>query len=276
MAERASTAGTGLEAAADTALKAAARFWFLTALVGQWIFVYYVAAFYGGAAVQGRWESWNKIFPRGHVPGDAMGNAAVFLHLLFAVIVVGGGPLQLIPRVRAKFPTFHRWNGRVYMLAVCATSLVGLYMVWVRGGTTGDVVQHLGITLDALLILAFAVQATRTAMARQFEAHRRWALRLFMVVSAVWFFRVGLMFWIFINKGPAGFNPKTFTGPFLNVLTFAQTLLPLAVLELYLRARDRSGALHRFSVAAGLAALTVAMGVGIFAASLIMWLPNLS
>ncbi len=275
MTERMAAEGPGLDAAASTALKAAARFWFLVAVLGQWIFVYYVAAFYGGAAVQGRWESWNKVFPRGHIPGDALGNVAVALHLLFAVIVVGGGPLQLIPRFRAKFPAFHRWNGRVYMLAVCSTSLVGLYMVWVRGGTTGDLVQHLGITLDALLILIFAVLAMRTAMARQFEVHRRWALRLFMVVSAVWFFRVGLMFWIFINKGPAGFNPKTFTGPFLNILSFAQTLLPLAVLELYLRARDRAAASARFALAVGLSALTVAMGVGIFAATMIMWLPNL-
>ena len=38
---------------ADKALRGAATTWFLAAVIGQWIFVYYVAAFYGGAAVQG-------------------------------------------------------------------------------------------------------------------------------------------------------------------------------------------------------------------------------
>ncbi|MBI2969669.1 MAG: hypothetical protein HYY36_02895, partial [Gammaproteobacteria bacterium] len=52
------TAGLRLDAAADTALKAAARFWFVTAVAGQWIFVYYIVSFYGGAAAQGNLAAW--------------------------------------------------------------------------------------------------------------------------------------------------------------------------------------------------------------------------
>jgi len=32
---------------ADTVLKAAAGFWFLVAVIGQWAFLYYIVAFYG-------------------------------------------------------------------------------------------------------------------------------------------------------------------------------------------------------------------------------------
>jgi hypothetical protein len=117
--------------------------------------------------------------------------------------------------------------------------------------------------------------ALRYALARQIDRHRHWALRLFMVASAVWFFRIGLMFWVVLNHGPVGFDPKTFQGPFLYFLTFAQTLLPLAVLEVYLRTRGRGGASARLAMAAGLFVLTVAMGIRIFAATMGMWLPYL-
>jgi hypothetical protein len=112
-------------------------------------------------------------------------------------------------------------------------------------------------------------------LARELAAHRRWALRLFLVMSGVWFFRVGLMLWVFLDGGPAGFDPETFRGPFLTFLAFAQYLLPLAVLELYLRAQERGGPTRRFVVATALFVLTVAMGVGIVIAILGMWLPRI-
>jgi hypothetical protein len=38
-----------------------------------------------------------------------------------------------------------------------------------------------------------------------------------MVLSGVWFFRLGMFLWLAINRGPAGFEPDTFTGPFLTI-----------------------------------------------------------
>ena len=268
------TEGYDLNSVADRALKFATRFWFVIAVAGQWMFAFYVAAFYGGAAVRGDLQAWNKVMPHGHVPGDTMGNAAIAAHLFLAVIIIVGGPLQLIPQIRSHAPAFHRWNGRIYMPAVFLTSLAGLYMVWSHG-TVGDVVQHLGITLDAILIMVFAVLALRYAIARKITTHRRWALRLFMVVNGVWFFRVGLMFWIVVNQGPVGFDPKTFTGPFLSFWSFADYLLPLAILELYLRTKERAGATGRFAMAVGLFVVTLAMGTGIVVATMGMWLPRL-
>ncbi len=40
-----------------------------------------------------------------------------------------------------------------------------------------------------------AAMALHYALARNIDAHKRWALRTFIVVSGVWFFRVGLMLW---------------------------------------------------------------------------------
>jgi uncharacterized membrane protein len=260
-------------AIADGALPTAARLWYLTAVVGQLVFAFAVASFYASAVVRGNLAAWNRFMPHGYVTGDTVGNTVVAVHLLAAVFIIVSGAIQLVPQVRRRVPSLHRWNGRLYMLCAFTVSLAGLYMIWRRGGV-GDLTQKLGITLNAVLILVFAALALRSAIGRDFKTHRRWALRLFLVVSGVWFFRIGLALSFLIFKGPVGFDPKTFQGPFLSFLSYGSYLLPLAVLELYLRA-ERSSAPIRLVMAGGLLALTVAMGVGVFGATLILWLPRI-
>lgn len=263
---------SGLHAKAGTALAAAARLWFVVTVAGQWIFAAYVGALYGGAAARGDLGAWNRVLPHGYEPGNAIGNAALGAHLLLAAILSFGGPLQLVPWIRQRLPAVHRWTGRVYVPAAFVAGLTGLYLSLSGRKVVGDASQHAGMVVNGLLILVAAVMAWRTAMSRDFGAHARWALRLFLLVSGVWFFRVGMMFWLAVNGGPVGFDPKSFTGPFLTFLAFAQYLLPLALAEAYLRAR---GALPRLAVAGALVASAAAMAFGIFVAARVLWLPRL-
>jgi hypothetical protein len=176
--------------------------------------------------------------------------------------------------VRRRWPRAHRWNGRVYLSAAVIASLAGMYMVSITGAV-GDAVQHAAITVNALLILAFAGLAWRAALARRFDIHRRWALRLFLVVGGVWFFRIGLMLWIVLNRGPAGFDEQTFSGPALTALSFGQFVLPLALLQLYFHADAQRSAAVKFTATAVLALGSVATIGGIAAAASILWLPRL-
>src|SRR5215470_10332878 len=158
---------------AETALKTAARFWFVVTVAGQLAFAFAVASFYGLTALRGDYHGWK--ITRGFVPGVTKDNWAVVMHFAAAAIIMFSGAVQLVPQVRNRFPVFHRWNGRLYMLTAVA-------------GSFGDVPQHIGGTLNALLIWLFAGLALRFAMARDFTTHRRWALRLFLATSAVWFY----------------------------------------------------------------------------------------
>src|SRR5713226_8825837 len=106
-----------LNSVADTALKAAARFWFVVTVIGQLVFAFAVASFYGLTALRGDFHGWSKFISHGYIPGDTMGNFAVAMHVTSAVIIMLAGALQLIPQIRSRFPAFHRWNGRFYMLA---------------------------------------------------------------------------------------------------------------------------------------------------------------
>jgi hypothetical protein len=159
------------------------------------------------------------------------------------------------------------------MLAVIALSVAGLYMTWIRG-SVGDTIQHVASTLNAILIWLFAGLALRFAIARNFRIHRRWALRLFLVVSGSWFYRIALFLTFLIFKGPVGFDSTTMTGPYLTFMGFANYLFPLAVLEIYFLAQDGQGAVRRIATAALLFVLTLAMVAGLFAATMAVWVPN--
>jgi hypothetical protein len=263
-----------LDAAARRALEKSAHLWFLTAVAGQWMFAAYVAAYYGGAALRGDLAHWNLVLPHGYVEGETFGNAAVAAHLALAFLVLVGGPLQFVAGVRARLPRLHRWIGRVYLVTAITTALVGLYMLMTRG-TIGDLPQHVAICFNALLIVLSGGFAWLAAISRDFVAHRRWVLRLFLAVGGVWFFRVGFMAWVGYHGAPVGFDPETFTGPFLTFLSFAQTLLPLAAVELYFRARDSDRPAVKLVAAALIAGFTVAMAFGTYVAANVIWLPRL-
>jgi uncharacterized membrane protein len=154
-----------LDSVADKVLKAAARLWYLTAVIGQLVFAFTVASFYASAAVRGNFEAWNRFMSHGYVAGDTIGNVTVAVHLLAAVFIVLSGAVQLVPQIRHRAPFLHRWNGRLYVLSAFTVSTAGLYMQWVRGNL-GDISQNIGISLNAVLIMLCAAMALRYASAR--------------------------------------------------------------------------------------------------------------
>ena len=260
---------------ADTTLKAAAGFWFVVVFLGQILFAVSTALFYGLSAVRGNWNAWNRTMTHGYAPGYHVGNTVVVIHIASAVFIILSGSLQLIPWLRRRAPAFHRWNGRVYMVTAFSVSLAGLYMMWFRG-TVGGPAQHVAQSIDAVLIMVCAVMALRFALARDFVTHRRWALRLYLVVSASLFIRAaGLLLPILPATGPFGFDPATLTGPFFVELSYGQYLIPLAVLELYFRTQARPGAPRRYAMAALLFVLTLALGAGIAFAGATLFLPRI-
>src|SRR5262249_44639058 len=71
-----------------------------------------------------------------------------------------------------------------------------------------------------------------------------------------------------------GFDPTTFTGPLLTFFAYAQFLVPLGVLEIYLRAQDHPGSLRRLAAAGMLSVLTLFMIGGLFAVTMAIWVPQ--
>lgn len=250
----------------DRLLRIAAASWYFMAVIGLTTFLVYVIINYGGAAISGD-DSGNETKL---IEGDTIGNFFLISHLSLAVVVIGGGLLQLLPALRNRFPVFHRWNGRLFMVCALACSLAGQYLILTRE-IPGDWVMDMGTSSAGILVIVFGFLAYRTARAKSFVQHRKWAMRLFLVANAGWFFRIGLMLWFVINQGPVGIDIETFTGPALVFISYAQFLLPLAILQLYFHAQASTKTNVKVAVSVLILIAAIATLAGVVAASFMMW-----
>jgi uncharacterized membrane protein len=245
-------------------LKYSATFWFLAILAGQWLFFYYIMAFYGYSVINDNMEIWNRWEPLGSSPyevGDTTGNLVFAAHTIGAGFVAFGGALQLIPKVRTLAPTFHKINGYIYLVTVLCLAISGFYLSWVRGASP-DTLSAIGTSINGFFILICAYFTVKNARNRNIATHRKWAIRLFIVSNAQWFLRVGVFSYM-ITGTLVGGKPA-FGDPFFSIWTFACFLLPLAAAQLYFYASaNRSGSLKLITTIV-LIVLTILMLIGVF------------
>lgn len=244
-------------------LNNSARWWVGIALLGQWVFAWYIFNTYAIAPAQGapaRWDDLPLIYA-----------AAFIVHVGLALGIFVGGSLQLLPIIRARAPGFHRWNGRIYLFCIAIASISGLYMIWFHSDVGGLGVQ-IGTSVSALLAFYFGWHTIRYARMGNFSAHRRYALRLFITASAVWFFRLQLMLWLMLSGGK-GINPETFHGPALVVVSFTQYIIPLLLLEFYFAASASQKNWRKIVLAIVLTLMSLLTALGVYAASIGMWFP---
>lgn len=256
-------------------LDQAVRVWFIVTAIGQTIFFLYITGYYAPPVARGTLADWSKYrdLITGHVPGDTIGNAMFGVHVALAALLTLGGVLQLWPALRRRLPTLHRWNGRLFVVAALLAALGGLWLVWGRNSRL-SAASDISITLNAVMVLGFVALAWLAARARNFAAHQDWAMRAFFVVSGVWFLRVGIMGFALIAVGLFGADKLLVEAAF-PVLSFASYLVPLGIYELYRRARRSPAPAAQSAMAAVLLPLTMVMAVGIFGATMMMWLPPL-
>lgn len=253
------------------ALKLGASAWFVAATLGQWAFVLYILMFFGGHTLRGDLAGLNeKPHVTGYVPGDGFGNAQLIAHTLMGAVVTFAGTWQLVPAVRRRWPRLHRWNGRLFLAIALLAALSGLVLTWIRGSRLGPG-SDVSITLNGLLILTFATLAWRSALQRDFVLHRRHALRTFLLVNGVWFLRIGIML-AGLALAPLGIAID-YQGIVFVGVSFASWLLPLIVLELYLRTERSGHAATSYAIALTLGVLALLMLAGSAAAVAFMWLP---
>ena len=266
------TAGTPRpDQTARKALNRAAKFWFGMTVLGQSLFLLFILAFYYPSTLSGNFVAWNtKPLIKGYQAGDVGGNFMFGVHVLMAALITGAGLVQLVPAIRTRWPTVHRWSGRIYLITALLLASGGLWMVWVRRSYM-NLPGAIGITLDALLIFGCAAMAWYYARQRRFILHRRWALRTFVVASAVWFMRVGYMAWGIASHG-AGVG-DAMNGPFDLFIAFANSLLPLAILEIYLWVQDRGSQKGHYAMAGLLVLCGVVIAGGSASAWFVMWSP---
>lgn len=86
-----------INSGANHASKTPASFWFLLAVLGQFIFAITIASFYGLTALKGGFPAWNQPLPQSTVVGNT-GDAVLAGLILFATLMSVAGALHLISR----------------------------------------------------------------------------------------------------------------------------------------------------------------------------------
>ncbi|MGW5720453.1 DUF2306 domain-containing protein [Amycolatopsis sp. NPDC003865] len=160
---------------------------------------------------------------------DGVQYAVLVAHVFTATVALVLGPLQFVPKVRAR-GRLHRTLGRVYLLAGVVPSALAAMPVAVWSGRP---LTQVSLTLAAVLWLVTAVLAYRAARRRDFAAHRAWMLRNYALTFLAVTSRV-LVPVLLLAQAPFGnADPAT-------LIPVGQTLgwvVDLVVVEILLRQR---------------------------------------
>jgi hypothetical protein len=106
-----------------------------------------------------------------------------FSHVLLALPVVFGAPLQFLPKLRQSAPRVHRWIGRTYVTGASGAAILAIYL----GATIEYEGSRLSIVITGALWLFFTLAAWRAAIARNFVSHRAFMIRSYtMALVLVW------------------------------------------------------------------------------------------
>jgi hypothetical protein len=199
------------------------------------LFGLYILGFYLFSFLVGNYENWNL----GTLPGlyDRNNTKSTFgmgLHFAAGGLILVLGAIQLIEPLRIKYPAWHRWIGRIYVLSCLATAIGGIGFILFKG-TVGGVFMDVGFGIYGLLMFISAVLTWKYAAARNLVKHREWALRLFILAIGSWLYRIetGILRLFFENLG----HTSNFQGPIDIVMDFFFYVPNLILLEIYLKGK---------------------------------------
>ncbi|WP_461090211.1 DUF2306 domain-containing protein [Spirosoma gilvum] len=106
------------------------------------------------------------------------------IHILPALLFIGLGPLQFSRGIRRRHPNWHRWSGRIFLVA---SSLIGITALWMSFVVPpiGGFSQAAATTLFSLFFLVALYQGFRSIRQGNVVGHREWMIRVYAIGLAV-------------------------------------------------------------------------------------------
>lgn len=240
--------------------------WLSAALFGL-----YILAFYASASYQGKMERWNNILPGLYNQKSAAATTGIGLHFAMGGVILLLGSIQLISSVRNRYPTLHRWIGRVYVISSILAAIGGLVFIIVQG-TIGGPVMNIGFGLYGVLMLICGIETYRHAAAGRMTEHRAWALRLYALAIGSWLYRMDYGFWFFLTNGSG--HSKHFNGTFDIIMAFFFYIPNLIVAESFIKAINyKKSSLLNFSSSLLMLLMTGFLALGTYYFTKIYWGP---
>lgn len=110
-------------------------------------------------------------------------------HIVPGFLFMALGPIQFMPSVRNRWLRFHRWCGRIWMLASLVAGVSALLFV-TRLPVFGALSTKVGVVVASTLFLVCLVQAYRAIRRRDIAQHREWMIRTFALGLGISSFRL--------------------------------------------------------------------------------------
>lgn len=111
----------------------------------------------------------------------------LFLHISGGTLALLTGPLQFWTGLRQRSLTFHRWNGRLFLLGVAAGSAGSIGLAVMAVGTWAFEVGLMGLASSWLVTTFMAYYSIRRGLV---ALHKEWMIRAYVVTFAFVFFRI--------------------------------------------------------------------------------------
>ena len=110
----------------------------------------------------------------------------LFPHIVLGIIATVIGPFQFIPNIRNKYLKTHRQLGRVYVVAVILSGIMGMYLAITSDVTLTYAVGlfGLGFTWSISAIMAFL-----SIKNKKIDLHKEWMIRSYVITFAFVSFR---------------------------------------------------------------------------------------
>lgn len=151
----------------------------------------------------------------------------VIAHIAAGMLALLLGPAQFWPAWRARVLAFHRWAGRIYVLAVSFSGVTALYLARFVSAEEGGLITGISMGFLALAWMGATVMGWRLAVTRRLERHREWMFRSYLLTL------------VFITlRWPLGLPWVQQLGPLdrvVPVIVWTAWLVPLGLGELAIR-----------------------------------------
>lgn len=152
--------------------------------------------------------------------------STLLLHILCGLVAIAIGPLQFWPRIRNTYRRVHRVSGRIYLAVV----LIGATSAAVLAVTSKVNFSYAsGMFAFAVVWLSTSAMALVAILRRNFEQHRQWMIRSYVVTFAFVTFRVGQDVLAYFDIGRVDY---------VTMLSWACWALPLFFAEVAIQGRQ--------------------------------------
>ncbi|SEL47138.1 Predicted membrane protein [Pseudoxanthomonas sp. GM95] len=144
----------------------------------------------------------------------------LWLHLAGGAVMLVLGPLQFFSQWRGRALRWHRWAGRVYLIAMLVAFIGACGLI---ATSPAPLSIRLAFSMTAAMLLTTALMGFIAIRRRRVPVHQRWMMRNYVVALAPAIFRLSLPAAIALGQVP--------TPALIATLLWMSWLVPLLMFE---------------------------------------------